>query len=219
MALTVRRYIWKKGGGTYTKPRSLLALRLAAARRVVWGRGLYTVKEDGDVVGKDLQKPAAVKRFIRVVSNRDIGSTYRIVDAKGNVPIVARAVKVNVLPTDSTNGNRKADAYYNWVVSTFMRYRPSYAGSYVCRRIAGSSSPSQHSYGNAVDFFFDTLSHQDVVADAAVANAGKLGIEHVISRQRVWTKGEGWHTYSGEYHSHVHVDFDPNFSGSCEVRN
>ena len=107
-------------------------------------------------------------------------------------------------PTASGTGSRLSYSEY------YLRY----AGAYVCK------PKSQHRFGNAIDAFFDSLDHQDRVCSRAVELADELELQHVISRQRIWTKGVGWHPYDGDFHWHGHFDFAPNFATSlpCGVR-
>lgn len=93
-------------------------------------------------------------------------------------------------------------------------------GSKVCKRIAGSTSWSQHAYGNAIDLAFRVppptgfdMARQDRLATFLVAHADELAIEHVIHRDRAWTRGSGWSSYGGIYHTHVHVDCTPQGTG------
>lgn len=104
------------------------------------------------------------------------------------------------------------------------------AGVYNCRRIAGSSSWSQHAWGNAVDLFpdpptFDDQADLRAVADAAVyqathrtpANRGRrLAVARVIDHDagRQWTPSEGWHVYGGTKGPHVHVEGAPIRTGT-----
>ena len=118
----------------------------------------------------------------------------------------------------SRHWNDKADRLWNWINAEYKRFDPRFAGAYVCKSIATSGTLSQHSYGNALDVFFDSLSHQDEVAHAVVANRQLLSPFHIISKDRIWTKDVGWHDYVGEYHRHLHVDFDPQFTGPCGVK-
>jgi hypothetical protein len=93
-------------------------------------------------------------------------------------------------------------------------------GSKVCKRISGSTSWSQHAYGNAIDLGFRVppptgfdMARQDRLAAYLVANADELALEHVIHRDHAWTRGAGWGSYGGEYHTHVHVDATPQGAG------
>jgi hypothetical protein len=109
-------------------------------------------------------------------------------------------------------------------------------GVYNCRSIAGSSTFSQHAWGNAIDLFpksgpwvdkkFTTTDAELArIADAVVrqttrrtiANRGrKLPVSQVIDHdnRRIWTPGEGWHPYTGTTGAHVHVSGKPLFSGT-----
>ncbi len=97
-----------------------------------------------------------------------------------------------------------------------------FGGVYNCRKIAGSNSWSEHSFGNAVDLFCHEADMQQI-GDAVVrqttkttkANGGMLvPVHYVIITGSVWTADRGWHPYTG-YHppTHVHVDFDPLHTG------
>lgn len=87
-----------------------------------------------------------------------------------------------------------------------------YAGVYSCRKIAGSSTWSDHAYGAASDLF---TSERERVARAVVrqatkrtlANFGrKLHVRYAIYDDQVWTPDSGWHKYYGTFHgTHVHV--------------
>jgi hypothetical protein len=111
-----------------------------------------------------------------------------------------------------------------------IRHSINYASVYACRKIAGSDSWSQHSWGNAVDLFprGDIDSHDAVrraIANFVVknttqrttANLGrKLAVSEVIdhSGRRIWTPERGWHEYTGTTGDHVHVSGDPLRSGT-----
>lgn len=104
------------------------------------------------------------------------------------------------------------------------------AGVYSCRRIAGSSTWSQHAWGNAVDLFPDPPTGDDpadlrAIAVAVVrlatrrtpANRGRrLAVARVIDHQamRQWTPERGWHAYGGTRGPHVHVEGRPTRTGT-----
>lgn len=106
----------------------------------------------------------------------------------------------------------------------------AYAGVFNCRRIAGSSSWSQHAWGNAGDLFpkppsadddkqRDAIAHNVVrqATERTIANRGRrIAVAHVIDHdaRRIWEPGRGWHTYTGPTGDHVHVDFAPNRTGT-----
>ena len=103
----------------------------------------------------------------------------------------------------------------------------AYAGCFVCKRISGSSSFSQHSWGNALDLFptsgripavtQNSLRH---IANSVVYQAThktranrfrKLGVAEVIDHdaRRIWTPSQGWHSYGGTTGAHIHVSASP----------
>jgi len=212
----MRKYIWKRGDG-YSQPIGLTKLVSIAAPPPVTGRGPFVLTQDGDPISPETTRVDVLQRFRRAISHREIGPVFRIRKGNGEVAFAARAV-VAVSEVNSTNGNSNCDVYFNWVRENFRAYNPRYAGAYVCKHIAGSSTMSQHSYGNAVDIFFDSFGHQDRVARAVVENHDALDVYHVISGQSIWTKGVGWTGYRGDFHAHLHVDFEPQYSGPCGVR-
>lgn len=183
-----------------------------ADNRVEPGFGPYQVWQGGEWTTNKLIRVEALKKFRHQISNREIGDVFKIVDIR-EPQIVARAVQA-FSDADTTSGNAKADRFWNWIRQEFEPWEPRYAGAYVCKVL------SQHRFGNAVDVFFDTLAHQDLVAHRVVALAEFLHPMHVISKQRIWTKGVGWHDHTGDFHGHLHVDFDPNWVSSlaCGVR-
>ncbi len=99
-----------------------------------------------------------------------------------------------------------------------------------CRKMSGSSSWSQHAWGNAADLIprppssdddkqRDAIAHNVVrqATERTIANRGRrLAVEHVIDHdaRRIWTRGTGWHTYTRPTGDHVHVDFTPNRTGT-----
>jgi hypothetical protein len=208
----MREYRFRRPDNDWSQSVGLEQLVDVTKERVEPGFKPYYVIQDGEKITGDLLYPDAILKFKRAISNREIGSVFRLRDTR-DVQFTARAVEI-LSDANTTSGNRKADIFYNWVRSEYGIYEPRFAGSYVCK------DNSQHRYGNAVDFFFDTLNHQEEVANAAVAQALELSLYHAISKQRIWTKGVGWHPHTGEYHGHLHADFDPNFSTSiaCGVR-
>ena len=99
-----------------------------------------------------------------------------------------------------------------------------YAGVFVCKKIIGSSSWSQHSWGNAADIFpkggGPTQERLRAIANAVVYHAThrtkanrfrKLDVAEVIDHdgRRIWTPGAGWHPYGGTTGAHIHVSGAP----------
>jgi hypothetical protein len=103
-----------------------------------------------------------------------------------------------------------------------------HAGVFVCKKIVGSNSWSQHSWGNAADLFptdGNTQAKLRDIADAVVwqtthrtkANRfRKLDVSQVIDHdgKRIWTPSGGWQFYSGTAGAHVHVSGAPLKTGT-----
>lgn len=212
----MREYKQRRADGTWSTALSLAALVDTAMHRVEPGHPPYVLTQDGEQLNGELTRNDAVLLLKKAISHREVGPTFRIRDAR-DVQITARAA-LGVNDADTTSGNQACDILWNEIRATWSGFDPRYAGAYVCKYVAGSSTLSQHSYGNADDTFFDTLAHQDRVADWVVSESGLLHPYHVITQRRIWTKGSGWASYSGDFHGHLHVDFDPQFSGGCGVR-
>jgi len=108
----------------------------------------------------------------------------------------------------------------------------AYAGCYVCKQISGSSSWSQHSWGNALDLFpvggkplAVIQAELRDIANAVVYQAThktkanrfrKLDVAEVIDHdgRRIWTPSQGWHSYGGTAGAHVHVSAAPLKTGT-----
>ena len=108
----------------------------------------------------------------------------------------------------------------------------SYAGCFVCKRISGSSSWSQHSWGNALDLFPTSGRIPEVeqsylrhIADSVVYQAThktranrfrRLDVAEVIDHDagRIWTPSQGWHSYGGTTGPHIHVSASPLRTGN-----
>jgi len=208
-----RRFVYTLKDGGYSKPVTLAKVRTMAALRVIPAAGPFTLTVDGENVRYGVTRIKVLKAFKHALYAGEVGPVYRIRDAQG-VVFGAREVVPAIKQLD-TNGNDKADAYWSDVKAKFPDI--TFLGAYVCKTIAGTSNMSQHSYGNAVDVGAKTMTELENIADWAVATEPNL--EHVIVNRRIWTRGSGWSSYGGETHYHVHVDFTPNFSGSCGVRN
>lgn len=210
-----KEFIYYKPSGEPTEPVCVEDVLAAARSRVKVGDGPFVLTQDGEPFRPEDRK-AVLERLERRLRNGKPGPTYRIRDLEGDVVFKAREVVAP--PVIDTNGNDKADKFWTWVVTEFKDYHPRFAGAYVCKHIAGSSSMSQHSYGNAVDVFFDTMAHQVRVYEAIKAGKAPVPIGHAISGKLIWSPASGQHAYGGDTHYHLHVDFVPDYSGPCGVR-
>lgn len=212
-----RKYKFRKGD-EWSAEHGLSYLMTVAASRVVAGRGPFSITQDGEVVAQNKSRKDVLVRFRDLISHRDVGSTFRIRKGDGDVVFTARAVESERLPADSTSGNAKADEFYNWVMTKYKDWKPRYAGAYVCKLVSGSTSMSQHSYGNAIDFFFDSIKHQNEVFDDVRHGRAPVAVAHAISERKIWSPSGGTKAYGGDYHGHLHVDFLPQQSGRCGVK-
>jgi hypothetical protein len=215
----VRHFVYVRKSGEPSNPAGMARVMTVAAARVVQGSGPFRLRRNEDDAGPERSRAEVLRRLRKQLTTGSVGDFSRVYSATVPDEALLRAREVQPsLDVIDINGNDRADVYYSTILQEFPQYRPRYAGSYVCKDIAGTSELSQHSYGNAVDFFFDSLAHQDAVAAWVVAHADELHVEHVISRNRIWSRGQGWHAYTGDYHSHLHVDLSPQYFGPCGVR-
>lgn len=99
-----------------------------------------------------------------------------------------------------------------WDAATKSLFNVSSSGILSVRNIAGTSTLSQHAYGNAVDTFASWPTMDDIF-DFGVANHSAFSIRLLILRDVQWYSGSGYGHYSGIYHNHVHADFWPQYGG------
>lgn len=203
--------MYTRPDGTWATRRSLDDVLSAARNQLPLGK-VYLLKED-DKRLRTGARPWVLKGLQRHLKNGEVGPTYRIWSG-GKVQFVARETVPAVKIID-TNGNAKADRAWSYGKAEYPDCR--FLGAYVCKRIAGTNTMSQHSYGNAVDFGRDSMSE---LYDLAYYLLGvpELDLQHLIVDDRIWTRGVGWSHYGGDRHYHVHVDFTPQYSGGCGVR-
>ena len=133
-------------------------------------------------------------------------------------------------PVNSTSVETRQIARVNRVLGRAKAGKKiAYAGVFVCKKIVGSTSWSQHSWGNAADLFPKQVYsdnrglHEIAVAvvrhttKRTVANLGrKLEVAEVIDHDNrvIWTPALGWHPYGGTPGAHVHVSGDPLHTGT-----
>jgi hypothetical protein len=76
-----------------------------------------------------------------------------------------------------------------------------YWGCYNCRRIANSSSWSQHAWADAIDIHAPTMAYGDKVNHWLNANKGRFNLTRVLWRV-------------ANHYDHLHIDFDPDRGGT-----
>jgi hypothetical protein len=213
--MTVRYQVGKFGEGEFSRP---LGLRIAMGRlrlKLSEQKGPYHVREHEDEWGPWRPLNDTLKRVKTRINGADIGTRLIIAPHEGSSYSI-RKVEVEP-PVMDTIGNERIDRIYTFV---FKKY--SFAqnwGIYNCRKVAGSSTYSQHAWANALDVGASTPEQLAIVAQDLVRAqepGGELEniVQTVIVANRVWRKGDGWLPYTGIYHSHVHVDASPNYSGT-----
>jgi hypothetical protein len=102
--------------------------------------------------------------------------------------------------------------------------RIKFGGVFNCRTVAGSTTFSQHAWGNAIDIFCDEDDLEAIAKNVVLqatkqtkANDGLMvPVGMIIHHQQVWTPNQGFHTVSSvEPHiTHVHVQFLPEKVGT-----
>lgn len=121
---------------------------------------------------------------------------------------------------------------HHWAFDTMQRSHPArnglvhFAGVFSCRRIANSSSWSQHAFGNAIDHFANEADLETIAMNFEIQATRKTfanrkveaPIHYIIWKEGkggIWSPDRGWHDYSG-FHpaTHVHVDFLPEREGT-----
>lgn len=213
MALMEYFYLWKRPNNDWAEG-DLPAFKKAAMDHLDNTHGPFSLSQDGDIISKNKTQHEILERLYKKLDTAGVGPVYRIRDKKGEIVFTCREGQ-KAVQLINTNGNTKADQTWTAAIHEFPFI--SFLGAYVCKHIAGTYNMSQHSYGNAIDLgcAYDRLQE---VANWFVSRYGEYCLDHVIYKDNIWTRGEGWHHYTGEYHYHVHLDFTPQCSGSCGVK-
>jgi hypothetical protein len=212
-------YVFQRGGGEASQPVKLGVALDAGKSQLEIGEGPWTGLLDGDPLFQDVRRAKALTRMQGVAARMAVGETLRIRGAeKKEVAFWLRCVD-DPIDIVNTNGNDHADEFWTWVLTEFGAYKPRFAGAYVCKNISGTSNTSQHSFGNAVDIFFDTIEHQREVYEAIKRGRCPVPIQNAISERVIWSpEPTGQRAYGGDPHWHLHCDFRPAYSGRCGVR-
>lgn len=214
--MTEREFVVLRGGAFDPVKPGLTGVAAVVAKRLVRGEGPFQRRFNHLKRGHAMPRRVTLGTFMYQVKQGEVGDTHAVLNGRG-VEVV-RVREVQSAPTlIDISGNHKADLYWTACLAKFPHAR--YAGSYVCKVIAGTHIHSQHSYGNAVDVFPGAGESLDTMAHWAISQASVLRLKRVIWRDREWKEGVEF-TYTGEYHSHVHVDFQVEVDSSrpCGVR-
>jgi hypothetical protein len=138
-----------------------------------------------------------------------LGETWATKALKDDFTVWARKVHIEP-PTVNTPGTDAIDKVVAWLNGNFKGRWENW-GICVCKRIANSSSWSQHAYCNAIDIGGST-GNLDAIAKAATAAAknGKIPADQVIWKG--WEHVHGGNVY--DHYDHVHITGKPQRAGS-----
>lgn len=202
-----------KPDGTWSTHKTIGETMDAAKAQCEGGLKRYVLTKNGKKIRSGMRR-WVLRGLRKALEDGKPGSVYRLWG--GGDALFACRETVPAIHITDTNGNVRADRAWSYGKTQFKDC--GFLGAYVCKHIVGSYTMSQHSYGNAVDFGRDSMDELYDLAYYMVAHADELAIQHVIVDDRIWTRGFGWSHYGGDRHYHVHVDFTPQYSGSCGVR-
>jgi hypothetical protein len=179
-------------------------------------KGPYRLhQKDSD---KSWTKPLVLSDAIPAIKSRlktwNAGKTLWIKSHEHSFILAVRIIKVYKI-IDLANTTTAIDKVYTALKWNFTDW--GFIGTFSCRRIAGSSSWSQHAWGNAIDFTGSTSKMNAMTSWLAQkASSGQLPISQIIHNRQVWTPMYGWMYYSGidPHYTHVHVSGLPYLYGT-----
>jgi hypothetical protein len=139
-------------------------------------------------------------------------------DASGSAITIPGTSPTN--PSGAPSGTSRITPAIRKVEAALGRAFPGWrnGGDRVCKYIQGTSTPSQHAWGNAVDVMVPTVTGSamgtslgDKVAQWAIqqAQSGALPIDQVIWRGQEWIHGGSVY----DHFNHVHLTGSPQLSG------
>ena len=181
--------------------------------------GNWQIRRRGETDWSGARDPEATRARLGELATRgDIGEAWQFRPVSTpRAMFVVRKVEVAPPVTTPTVGTDPLKEIHLAYFEEFPEHESW--GIFNCRPIAGSSSWSQHAWGNAEDF-----SHDGVAAAEAErwfnANRTKLPIAELIGRGKIWTKArasEGFRALSSsanQHHDHWHVSAEPLGSGT-----
>jgi len=159
------------------------------------------------------------ERLAALAAEGDVGGAwqFRPVSSPSAIYVIR---KIEVEPPVTVSASVGSDPLKLIHAAYFERF-PGHEswGIYNCRPIAGSTSWSQHAWGNAEDFSEAGVASEDAER-WLFANRNRLPISELIGRRRVWSSArasEGWRALSSSAHQHLdhwHVTAHPLMTGS-----
>lgn len=143
---------------------------------------------------------------------------YAIDYRSGDQPVkikVGGSIESEPLPSLGSLTDPAVDCLNNVLAQPQFKGKWSNIWGYANRSVAGTSTKSEHSYGNALDYVgkkgnLDPI--MQTLADYLVDNSSELKVKNVIYNYKIWNSPKGWHDYDtsggkSPHTDHVHVDF------------
>lgn len=102
-----------------------------------------------------------------------------------------------------------------WILVNTNFPQTRFLGIYNRRNVAGTSTPSAHAEGRALDIGLlvsqpSEKALGDQLFDLLIRNAVELGLDHVIWNRQIWSSAHGGprpHTGLSPHTDHIHVAF------------
>lgn len=200
------RYVYLYGSShskEFRRARRCVAKGMAAVRREAdWIS--YRVGIEGQNLGRQRSWLSAKSRAADLLKSKPIGVTIRVVAVKkdGTVVDIVRFRKIAAEPPVKDGpGVVGIDRFESWVRRTYPGAR--FAGNCVCKSTT-SGSHSDHADCAATDWF-GTWAQMTAMKDEALRNADYYHTKYVILGSLIYFPGQRPHSYSGVYHSHLHL--------------
>lgn len=176
------------------------------------GKGYQLDDGDGDGWGARARSLVTSLHILRhAMARAHVGAVWRIRPV-GHKVSVWKMKKVDIDPAvkADTEGTNAIDI----IVGSTLKHFPAVGlgGIYVCRYIAGTSSLSQHAYGNAVDLM-GSAGLLDSVArwQYGLARKGWLPLSQLLWRGHDWFSGASVY----DHYNHIHDSGKPYLGGGC----
>lgn len=206
-------YQLRRDSGTWTDPASLVEA-MAKIRTWTMGKRPFQLKVNGEL-GPELDRDAMLERVKARLQHLTPGS-HPLVLLGNQLRIKMVAVEWEA---SNTAGTPSIDKVWTAVFGNpeWKRKNVVSWGIVNCRNIAGSSTWSQHAWGNGLDIHASFEVMDDLSKWLATeAKAGKLDIAQILFNQRAWTPSQGWHAVnlSTPHTDHVHVSGAPMMEGT-----
>lgn len=215
--VTVRRWCVARMDQTWGKPMS----RAKAEQRVIdmskKRGGPYQLKFRSDKRwGPKLKIGELRPKLDKRMDDLSLGDVLWVNNDGPREAIVrANVVLTKDDPLDLTNCTETCEV----IIADLRAAFPNHLnlGWYNCRIIEGTSTWSQHAWGNAYDAGGPFTVLQAIATHCVnKAIAGALPVAQVIFNHRVWQPGSGWTNYSGvdQHTTHVHITARPEMTGT-----